>query len=427
MGILLIPFLYLYEFFSIFFHELGHFLTSLLMGATVNEFAVGSGRMIYKKRGRSGIVWKLRILPGGGQCKMTIPAQEDAAKRVSWWKRDILVTLAGPLFTWLLAFACLFGAYAWAGVPGVSTTVESVAASSKYYGLLQPGDRVLAIEGVDVTDQPVRVSAYMADNTMPESIKLDHDGQIILRGDLYPSGTARTQQLNARTVVWTDVPDNVENTAAYDASAGITWKTETVVYSWPRALWLAFRRALMPWEIFTTHLVPIYDAFASAEALDSFQTQLLADLPHYIFGSGLLSCLYIVLTMLAIAEIFQAFHNLLPDRDSDGGKILSAVLENKWNCRIIPSAWNEIERLGYLILGLVLDFPFLLIVWQPMFPRELAWSVTGMVIIAELLVYLLWRQIQNGLLAMDRWLTRTMRHLRIRFSRLKGQSTALNR
>ena len=51
------------------FHEFGHFITAKLSGVRVNEFAVGMGPAIFKKK-KGETVYALRAIPFGGFCAM---------------------------------------------------------------------------------------------------------------------------------------------------------------------------------------------------------------------------------------------------------------------------------------------------------------------------------------------------------------------
>ena len=50
-------------------HEAGHFLTAKLLGVQVNEFAVGMGPAILKKK-VGETQYSLRLFPMGGYCAM---------------------------------------------------------------------------------------------------------------------------------------------------------------------------------------------------------------------------------------------------------------------------------------------------------------------------------------------------------------------
>ena len=50
-------------------HEFGHYIAGRLLGFKINEFAVGFGPAIFKKRSKkTGVLFALRALPLGGYC-----------------------------------------------------------------------------------------------------------------------------------------------------------------------------------------------------------------------------------------------------------------------------------------------------------------------------------------------------------------------
>ena len=50
----------------IFIHEFGHFYVGKKCGIGVKEFSIGFGPKIFWFRDRSGVIWKLSLLPLGG-------------------------------------------------------------------------------------------------------------------------------------------------------------------------------------------------------------------------------------------------------------------------------------------------------------------------------------------------------------------------
>ena len=60
-------------------HEAGHFTAAKLCGVRVNEFAVGMGPAIWKKK-KGETQYSLRCIPIGGFCAM---AGEDATSQIS--------------------------------------------------------------------------------------------------------------------------------------------------------------------------------------------------------------------------------------------------------------------------------------------------------------------------------------------------------
>ncbi len=142
----------------IILHELGHFTAAKAVGMRVERFSLFFGRTKLRwQKGETeyGIGW----LPLGGFVKITgmNPAEEippDVAHRAYYrqpvWKR-IVVILAGPMVNIALAFLILMGLY-WFSIGDVRETkptnkIESVSKGTPAAGVLEAGDRILAVDG----------------------------------------------------------------------------------------------------------------------------------------------------------------------------------------------------------------------------------------------------------------------------------------
>ncbi len=139
----------------IFVHEFGHFIAARIFGVKVNEFAIGMGPAIYKKQGKETL-YSIRAVPMGGFCAMEGEDEENDDPRAfnnkKPWQR-MIVLAAGAAMNLLLGFvivtiivtssSCQNGF-----VP--STTIESVEPESDAARFLQPGDRVVGINGTRV-------------------------------------------------------------------------------------------------------------------------------------------------------------------------------------------------------------------------------------------------------------------------------------
>lgn len=141
----------------IFVHELGHFVCAKLFGVKVLTFSIGFGPKILRLRGRE-TEYCVGLLPLGGFVKMLEENRQEAVlpedrKRTfeaqALWKRVIIV-LAGPamnvLFPVLLYFAVFIGETRF-----TPPTVGSVLPGHPAEGKLQPGDRILEIDGQRIT------------------------------------------------------------------------------------------------------------------------------------------------------------------------------------------------------------------------------------------------------------------------------------
>ncbi len=135
----------------IFVHELGHFISARIFGVTVHEFAIGMGPKIFSKE-KNGTKYSLRLIPIGGFCSMEgedeASSEEGAFSSKKWWKK-LIILAAGAIMNILLGFVItvIFVTVNTndTGVP--SLVVDSVMEQSPLYEFLQPGDRVVALNG----------------------------------------------------------------------------------------------------------------------------------------------------------------------------------------------------------------------------------------------------------------------------------------
>ena len=86
-------------------HEFGHFIVAKMLNFKVDEFSVGMGPAIFKKK-KGETQYSIRILPLGGYCKFEGEDEADntdprAFSNQKAWKR-LLVLLAGGVFNMVL-------------------------------------------------------------------------------------------------------------------------------------------------------------------------------------------------------------------------------------------------------------------------------------------------------------------------------------
>ncbi len=186
-------------------HEFGHYVAGKILGFKINEFSVGFGPAIFKKRSKkTGEIFALRVIPLGGYCafdgedegdeeavgtpmqpeeepfeEMTVePVQEEKDGGMSAlneetevkeeypepkgerfndqppWKR-IIVLLAGATMNYLLALVLLVVMFTCLGRP-VYQVMEKPAADGEKAATqtlaegLQAGDTILKIDGKNV-------------------------------------------------------------------------------------------------------------------------------------------------------------------------------------------------------------------------------------------------------------------------------------
>lgn len=145
----------------IFVHELGHFLAGKWRGLKIDRFQIWFGKPIWKKE-INGVQYGLGWIPAGGFVALPQMAPMEAIEGGDKDRKPlpkitpmdkIIVAFAGPLFSLLLALAS--AAVVWGvGKPKdfvPSTTIGFVQEDSPAEKAgLQPGDRILAINGESV-------------------------------------------------------------------------------------------------------------------------------------------------------------------------------------------------------------------------------------------------------------------------------------
>ncbi len=133
-------------------HELGHFMAAKATGMRVERFFLFfPPKLISIKRGETE--YGIGAIPLGGFVKITgmNPDEElppEVAARGYYhqpvWKR-IVVIGAGPAMNLLVCFVLLFFLALGAETP--SNTVDEIEQGSPAAAVLQPGDRILAVDG----------------------------------------------------------------------------------------------------------------------------------------------------------------------------------------------------------------------------------------------------------------------------------------
>lgn len=139
------------------FHEFGHYWVARRCGVKVLRFSVGFGSAIWKRVARDGTEYQIAAIPLGGYVKMldaregdvdpALRDQEFTGKSV--WKR-IAIVAAGPGFNLIFTIAAFWLMFM-LGRPDIAPVVTATPQSMAAKAGIQPGDRILSIDG-----QPVK-------------------------------------------------------------------------------------------------------------------------------------------------------------------------------------------------------------------------------------------------------------------------------
>ncbi|MDJ0388145.1 RIP metalloprotease RseP [Roseomonas sp. E05] len=218
----------------VFIHELGHYLAARWRGVHVDVFSIGFGKRIHSWVDRHGTEWRLSWLPLGGFVKLhgqEGPSEADPEVRAAWRAgrtfhdkpvRDrAIVVAAGPVANFLLAAVLFAGLYMTVGQPQPTATVGAVVAGSAAERAgLQPGDRILSLDGAPVmrfeevqrhiqprAGQPVEVRVQR--NGVEESLRATPEGRETNGSTVgvlgISGGVPEFTRLNPFSAVWAGV------------------------------------------------------------------------------------------------------------------------------------------------------------------------------------------------------------------------------
>src|SRR5580704_6860442 len=179
--------------FMILIHEFGHYAVAKLLGVRVEQFAIGFGKRLLGCR-KGDTDYRISAIPLGGYVKMSgeNPMDErtgDPAEFMSHprWHR-FLIAIAGPSMNILLAIFLLTVVYmvhyeypVFLDKPAVIEGVKHDSPAAR--AGLQPGDRIVKVEGIDnptweqlqprvwlSPNQPLTVSIQRGDQTFQKTI-----------------------------------------------------------------------------------------------------------------------------------------------------------------------------------------------------------------------------------------------------------------
>ena len=148
-------------------HEFGHYSFGKLLGFKINEFAIGFGKVLFKRQSKkTGELFTIRLLPLGGFCAFAGEDEESneegAFNNQKPWKR-LLVLFGGVLFNFLSAIIFSTILLMAVGNPLSYQKITGMDTNSINYSIdkLQVGDIVTHVNGNEISYWDFRTSFTM--------------------------------------------------------------------------------------------------------------------------------------------------------------------------------------------------------------------------------------------------------------------------
>jgi len=151
-------------------HEFGHYIVGRWSGIKAEVFSLGFGPKLLSRVDKHGTRWQIAAIPLGGYVKFlgdanaaSAGADEEEMAQLSederrhtmhgapLWARAATV-VAGPVFNFILSIAIITGLSMWSGQATETPDIDTVVALPQGAGGLQHGDKIVAVNGVKITD-----------------------------------------------------------------------------------------------------------------------------------------------------------------------------------------------------------------------------------------------------------------------------------
>ena len=166
-------------------HEWGHFITAKKLDVQVNEFSIGMGPALWSRQ-RGETKYSLRIFPIGGYCAMEGEDGDGGGNPRAFvskplWKK-LIILAAGSFMNLVAGFVIVVLLYAALGnfvVPVISYLDDGCPAA----GILEPGDRILSIDGQRVSVF-FDLSAALSAGDDQKTFVVRRDGQRLTLNDV---------------------------------------------------------------------------------------------------------------------------------------------------------------------------------------------------------------------------------------------------
>jgi len=328
----------------IMIHETGHYLAGKMLKFKIEEYSIGFGKPIFSKQLKSGEVFSLRWIPLGGFCAFKGEDEEgnedpECFNSYPCWKR-LIVLFSGAFFN--LLSGILFSLILLVSVGSGICQVDSIVANSINADVLQKGDIILEVDGVEPTFINGGIVKLMSDKDIGEDIVLT----IERNGEEMEVKVQKYQQYQLDEN-GEEVLDNNGKPIVQSKIIGI--QTSYVKLDFGEALLKCVPYTFnMAWEC----LVILGDLFTGQVGLDSVggpitTVQTIATSTQADFRNLLL--------LFPLIAVNLAVFNLLPIPALDGARMVFVLIEWIFRKPVPREIEAKIHNIGLFVLfGLVI-------------------------------------------------------------------------
>lgn len=319
----------------IMFHELGHFIFAKLFKVQVNEFALGMGPAIFKKK-KGETQYSVRLLPIGGYVSMEGEDEDSENERafcnIKAWKRFIIIAAGGVVNL----------------IMGVIVVALMLATSGNLIGTPQINffheDAVTATQGLQEKDVIKKINGKTVFSEYDLSFLMARDKDGVIDFVVERNG----EKVTVNGVKFDTFDNNGTLTIVYDF---------VIVGVRPSVLSVAKNAVLESVSIARIVWVSLFDLVTGQYGLSDLSgpigtVSIIADTAQNAVAQTDYSSLYM---MLALIAINIGLFNLLPLPALDGGRLFFLFIEMIFR-KPVPrkyEGWIHAVGLGLLLLLMV--------------------------------------------------------------------------
>lgn len=330
------PILFALLFFGviIMIHECGHFACAKLFKVKVNEFSLGMGPALFKRK-KGDTLYAVRLFPIGGYVAME--GEDDASeddrafnKKPVWQK--MIIVVAGALMNLILGFILMVLLLTTStDLIGTNTIKEFYPdAVSSQYGL-QAGDRFVEIDGHHVWSELDLSFLMSRSQDGVFDFVVERNGEKVTLNDVYFA----TEQQNGITLIQYDFIIIGEQPGFLNIVKNAFTQSASIV----RMVWLSV------FDLVTGR-------YGMSELAGPVGTvDIIADVTAQAVSSGSLTNL---LTIMAFITINVGVANLLPLPALDGGRFLFLAIEAVRRKPVNPKYEGYVHAAGLALLLLLM-------------------------------------------------------------------------
>lgn len=330
------PILFALLFFGviIMIHECGHFACAKLFKVKVNEFSLGMGPALFKRK-KGDTLYALRLFPIGGYVAME--GEDDASeddrafnKKPVWQK--MIIVVAGALMNLILGFILMVLLLTTStDLIGTNTIKEFYPdAVSSQYGL-QAGDRFVEIDGHHVWSELDLSFLMSRSQDGVFDFVVERDSEKVTLNDVHFA----TEQQNGITLIQYDFIIIGEQPGFLNIVKNAFTQSASIV----RMVWLSV------FDLVTGR-------YGMSELAGPVGTvDIIADVTAQAVSSGSLTNL---LTIMAFITINVGVANLLPLPALDGGRFLFLAVEAVRRKPVNPKYEGYVHAAGLALLLLLM-------------------------------------------------------------------------